>query len=53
MPGEVATSITNNMGHIVNRDGRFRAGERISTVFVESAVNQVVDRRFHNRQSMR
>jgi hypothetical protein len=32
---------------------RFRAGERISTGFVESAVNQIVDKRFDKRQSMR
>ena len=31
----------------------FRAGERISTGFVESAVNQIVDKRFDKRQSMR
>jgi len=32
---------------------RFRAGERISTGVVESAVNQIVDNRFDKRQSMR
>jgi hypothetical protein len=51
--GEFATYITNNIGHIVNYGERFRAAERISTGFVESAVNQVVDKRFDKRQSMR
>jgi hypothetical protein len=50
---ELATYLTNNAGHIVNYGERFRAGERISTGFVESAVNQVVDKRFDKRQSMR
>ena len=37
----------------MNYGERFRAGERISTGFVESAVNQIVDKRFDKRQSMR
>ena len=51
--GELATYITNNVGHVVNYGERFRAGERISTGFVESAINQIVDKRFDKRQSMR
>jgi len=51
--GEFATYNTKNMGHIVNYGERFRAGERISTGFVESAVNQIADKRFDKRQSMR
>ena len=51
--GEFATYIANNTGHIVNYGERFRAGERISTGFVESAINQIVDKRFDKRQSMR
>jgi hypothetical protein len=50
---EFATYIGNNVGHIVDYGERFRAGERISTGFVESAVNQIVDKRFDKRQSMR
>ena len=50
---ELATYITNNAGHIVCYGERFRGGERISTGFVESAVNQVIDKRFDKRQSMR
>ena len=45
--------IGNNAGYIVDYGERFRAGERISTGFVESAVNQIVDKRFDKRQSMR
>jgi hypothetical protein len=49
--GELATYITNNVGHVVNYGERFRAGERISTGFVESAINQIVDKRCDKRQS--
>ena len=38
---------------MVNFGERFGAGERISTGFVESAVNQIIDKRFNQRQSMR
>jgi hypothetical protein len=51
--GEFVTYITNNVGDILNYGERFRAGERISTGFVESAVNQIVDKRFDKHQSMR
>ena len=52
--GEFATYITNNdVGRIVNYGERFRAGERISTGFVESAVDQIMHKRFDKRQSMR
>ena len=51
--GELATYVTNNVSHIVNYGERFRAGERISTGFVESAINQIVDTRMDKRQSMR
>jgi hypothetical protein len=42
-------NLQNNVGHVVNYGERFRAGERLSTGFVESAINQIVDK----RQSMR
>jgi hypothetical protein len=45
--------VANNTGNIVNYGERFRAGERISTGFVESAINQIVDKRMDKRQSMR
>jgi hypothetical protein len=50
---EFATYVSNNTGHIVNYGERLRADERIATGFVESAVNQIVDKRFDKRQSMR
>ncbi len=50
---ELATYLRRNAGQIVNYGERHRAGERISTGFVESAVNQVVSKRFSKRQSMR
>jgi hypothetical protein len=49
---EFHTYITNNKGFIPNYGERYRAGERISTGFVESTVNQVVSRRFCKRQQM-
>ncbi len=51
--GEFAAYIANNTDHVVNYGERFRGGERISTSFVESAINQIVDKRFDKRQSMR
>ena len=42
---ELATYITNNRDHVVNYGERIRAGERMSTGFVESAINQTVDKR--------
>ena len=42
-----------NAGAIVNYGKRHRCGERISTGFVESAVNQVIAKRFVKKQQMR
>jgi hypothetical protein len=39
-------------GFIPNYGERYRQGERISTGFVESTVNQVVSKRFCMRQQM-
>ena len=50
---ELTTYLRRNAGQIVNYGERHRAGERISTGFVESAVNQVVSKRFSKKQSMR
>ena len=44
--------ITNNAGFIPNYGERYRHGERISTGFVESAVNQVVSKRMVKKQQM-
>lgn len=50
---ELATYLRRNAGQVINYGERHRAGERISTGFVESAVNQVVSKRFSKKQSMR
>jgi hypothetical protein len=49
---EFHTYIENNQGFIPNYGERYRAGERISTGFVESTVNQVISKRFCKKQQM-
>jgi hypothetical protein len=49
---EFHTYIDNNAGFIPNYGERYRYGERISTGFVESTVNQVISKRFCKRQQM-
>ncbi|MCP3711800.1 ISKra4 family transposase [Paraburkholderia sp. CNPSo 3274] len=44
--------IENNQSFIVNYGDRYRHGEPITSSFVESAVNQVVSKRFVKRQQM-
>ena len=44
--------LDNNRHFIVNYGDRYRHGEPIASGFVESAVNQVVSRRFVKRQQM-
>ena len=43
----------NNVGAIVNYGERRRRGERISTRFVESTINQLIAKRFVKKQQMR
>jgi hypothetical protein len=43
----------NNADSITNYVQRYRAGERIATSFVESAVNQIIDKRMSKSQQMR
>jgi hypothetical protein len=50
---EFQTYIEHNAGYIPNYGERWRYGERISTAFVESAVNQVISKRMVKRQQMR
>ncbi|MHC4536387.1 MAG: ISKra4 family transposase [Planctomycetota bacterium] len=50
---EFNTYITNNAGFIPNYRDRYFYGEKISTGFVESAVNQVVSKRMVKKQQMR
>jgi hypothetical protein len=42
-----------NASAIPNSGERYRAGETISTSFVESAVNQVISKRMVKKQQMR
>ncbi len=51
--GEFEVYIRNNAGIIPNYAERRRYGERVSTGFVESAINTVVGKRFGKRQQMR
>lgn len=50
---EFDTYIQNNRPFIPNYGDRYRNGERISTGFVESTVNQVVSQRMVKKQQMR
>jgi hypothetical protein len=45
--------VTNNRAFIPNYGERYRQGKTIATSFVESAVNQVVSKRFVKKQQMR
>ena len=49
---EFHTYIERNRAFIPNYGERYRYGERISTGFVESTVNQVVSKRFCKKQQM-
>jgi hypothetical protein len=53
MAEEFNTYITNNQQFIPNYGERYRNGERISTGFVESTVNQVISKRMVKKQQMR
>ena len=48
----VRVYIAENAGSIINYGERYRAGERISTAFVESTVNTVIGKRFAKKQQM-
>ena len=49
---ELETYIVNNAPYIVNYGERYRNGERISTSFTESAINQVISKRMVKQQQM-
>ncbi|KJK21477.1 hypothetical protein UB46_27070 [Burkholderiaceae bacterium 16] len=49
---ELIIYLDNNRGFIVNYGERYRHGEPIASGFVESAVNQVISKRFVKRQQM-
>jgi hypothetical protein len=50
---ELYTFIDHNRAFIPNDGERYRHGERISTGFVESTVNDVVSKRMVKKQQMR
>lgn len=50
---EFETYISNNAQYIANYGDRYHNGERISSSFVESTVNQVISKRFVKKQQMR
>ena len=50
---ELQGYLQNNADSIPNYRQRYRAGERIATSFVESAVNQIIDKRMSKSQQMR
>jgi len=50
---EFGTYIDNNASGIVNYGERHRCGERISTGFAESTINQLVAKRFVKKPQMR
>ena len=50
---EFGRYIEANAGSIPNYGERYRAGEAISTAFVESTINQVVSKRMVKKQQMR
>lgn len=50
---EFDTYIAGNADAIANYGEHYRCGERISTGFVESTINQVISKRFVKKQQMR
>ena len=50
---EFHTYIENNANFIPNYGERYRNGERISTGFVDSTVNQVISKRMVKKQQMK
>jgi len=50
---ELLRYLNNNEDSLANYGRRYRSGHRISTAFVESAVNQLIDKRMSKSQQMR
>ena len=50
---ELLAYLGNNIDSLLNYGQRYRAGQRISSAFVESAVNQLIDKRMSKSQQMR
>jgi len=49
---ELVVYIAHNAASIINYGERYRNGERISTAFTESTINQVVSKRLVKKQQM-
>ena len=50
--GEMVAYIRKNARSLINYGERYRAGERISSAFVEATVNAVIAKRFAKKQQM-
>lgn len=50
---ELRRYLNSNVDSLPDYGRRYRAGERIATSFVESAVNQIIDKRMSKSQQMR
>ena len=50
---ELLRYLNNNMDSLANYGHRYRNGKRISTAFMESAVNQLIDKRMSKSKQMR
>ena len=50
--GEMVAYIRKNARSLINYGERYRAGERISSAFVEATVNVVIAKRFSKKQQM-
>lgn len=50
---ELFRYLSNNSDSLANHGRRYRSGRRISTSFIESAVNQLIDKRMSKSQQMR
>lgn len=53
LTSELVGYLTNNADSLPNYGQRYRSGLRISSAFVESAVNQLIDKRMSKSQQMR
>jgi hypothetical protein len=51
--GELLAYLERNQGALVHYAARRRSGEPISTVFVESLVNEIIAKRMNKKQQMR
>ncbi|WP_444815099.1 hypothetical protein [Variovorax brevis] len=53
LTAELLAYLRGNEDSLPNYGRRYRAGRRISSAFVESAVNQLIDKRMSKSQQMR